>query len=192
MTAFVDWMLRNMTLANIQPPPASRAVVVTLIKRRGARVNTRVMLNQKQLLRQLRERYTGLLDVRVLDFEGMSFRAQIEAVRQSHILAGMHGAGLTHVLWLARQQYRVALVEIYNTKDEFCYKDLAALAGVRYFTWVADEAALNPEGGISVSPTNAKHVNYSPDPVAFLTLMSRAIDYVRGTGELGSVEHSDL
>ena len=38
----------------------------------------------------------------------------------------MHGAGLSHVLFLPRQTHRVALVEVFNTHDEFCFKVAAA------------------------------------------------------------------
>ncbi len=34
----------------------------------------------------------------------------------------MHGAGLSHVMFLPRQVTKVALVEVYNTMDEFCFK----------------------------------------------------------------------
>lgn len=44
----------------------------------------------------------------------------------------MHGAGLTHLLFLPDW---ASLFELYNCKDESCYRDLARLRGVNYVTW---------------------------------------------------------
>jgi len=118
--------------------------------------------------------------VRARITKGMSFRGQISVVRQSHVLAGIHGAGLTHLLWLPRHAGRVALVEVYNTMDEFCFKDLAALGGVEYFTWSASEKSLHPDDPADLRPDTAKQQNYSPDPNEFVALMAKAIAYVRG------------
>ena len=127
----------------------------------------------------------------------MTFREQISAVRQSHVLAGMHGAGLTHLLWLPRHAGRVALVEVYNTMDEFCFKDLAALGGVEYFTWSASEKSLHPDDPADLRPDTAKQQNYSPDPNEFVALMAKAIAYVRGGDDAATTRgqregHDDL
>lgn len=44
----------------------------------------------------------------------------------------MHGAGLTHLLFLP---VWASLFELYNCEDAACYRDLARLKGVNYVTW---------------------------------------------------------
>jgi protein O-GlcNAc transferase len=187
MTSFVDWMLRNMSLVDTAPVP--EVVVLTFVIRGGPNVKTRLLLNEPELLQRLGGNFGDAVKIQTVDFEGMSFREQVTIVRQSHILAGMHGAGLTHLLWLPRLKHRVAVVEIYNSRDEFCYKDLAALGGVKYFTWEGSETSLHPEGGVELTPTNAKHVNFSPDPREFVALMTRAVEHVLGNPTASGVPH---
>jgi protein O-GlcNAc transferase len=92
----------------------------------------------------------------------------------------MHGAGLSHVMFLPRQVTKVALVEVYNTMDDHCFKDLARLSDAEYFTWDPKQVdLLHPEQPVTVH--TAKHVNYRPDPVKFVDLVTQAIKHVRGT-----------
>ena len=42
----------------------------------------------------------GGVQVRRVEFSALSWRAQMELVASSDLLLGMHGAGLTHLLWL--------------------------------------------------------------------------------------------
>lgn len=62
----------------------------------------------------------------------MSFKDQLRITRNTEIFIGMHGAGLTHLLFLPRW---ASLFELYNCEDPNCYKDLARLRGVKYTTW---------------------------------------------------------
>lgn len=84
---------------------------------------------------------------------------------------------MTHVLFLPRQTHRVALVEVYNTMDQYCYKDLAKLADVAYFTWDARLEDLHPEKELNLH--TAKHINYRPDPDRFTALVAKAVAHVR-------------
>lgn len=62
----------------------------------------------------------------------MKFRDQLEISRNTDILIGMHGAGLTHLLFLPKW---ATIFELYNCDDPACYRDLARLRGVNYMTW---------------------------------------------------------
>lgn len=62
----------------------------------------------------------------------MPFEKQLEITHNSDIFIGMHGSGLTHMLF---QPHWGVAFEIYNCEDEGCYYDLARLRGVRYLTW---------------------------------------------------------
>jgi hypothetical protein len=72
-TSCVGWILRNMSLAELAPPPASQGgtVVVTFVTRGGPRVSTRLLRNEDELLKALSERFRGdELDIRRVDFDG--------------------------------------------------------------------------------------------------------------------------
>ncbi|VDP06822.1 unnamed protein product [Soboliphyme baturini] len=60
------------------------------------------------------------------------------------VFMSVHGSGLTHLLFLPDW---AAVVEIYNCGDKDCYKDLARLRGVKYFTW-EDESKLTLENSV--------------------------------------------
>ena len=50
------------------------------------------------------------------------FTKQLEVIRSTDILIGMHGAGLTHLLFLPAW---AAVFELYHCDDPECYSDLA-------------------------------------------------------------------
>lgn len=59
----------------------------------------------------------------------------------------MHGAGLTHVLFLPKW---ASLFELYHCEDPACYSDLARLRGVHYLTW-EDQSKLIQQDDVSFS-----------------------------------------
>ncbi|KAL3227322.1 hypothetical protein MRX96_048799 [Rhipicephalus microplus] len=91
----------------------------------------RRILNEDELLAAARK-LPGLSMRRVHFSHATEFRHPIEVMANTDVLIGMHGAGLTHVLF---QPDWAVLFEIYNCHDPVCYKDLARLRGVKYFTW---------------------------------------------------------
>ena len=56
------------------------------------------------------------------------FLSQVSITAGTDILVGMHGAGLTHLLFLPDW---AEVVELYNCDDVHCYQDLARLVGAR-------------------------------------------------------------
>ncbi|KOC65578.1 EGF domain-specific O-linked N-acetylglucosamine transferase [Habropoda laboriosa] len=117
---------------------------------------------------------------RVVYNKKVPFKKQLEITRNSDILIGIHGAGLTHLMFLPDW---AAVFEIYNCEDPGCYKDLARLRGVKYFTWentsklVQQDPGTHPDGG-----AHAKFTNYSFDVKEFLRVVSQAKDYVENHG----------
>lgn len=89
----------------------------------------------------------------------------------------MHGAGLTHLLFLPNW---ACLFELYNCEDPNCYKDLARLRGVHYVTWeqrdlvYPQDEGHHPEGG-----AHAKFTNYRFDASEFERLVAQAATEVR-------------
>ena len=56
----------------------------------------------------------------------------MQIIRNTDILVGIHGAGLTHLLFLPDW---AVIFELYDCQDPNCYKDLARLRGVKHITW---------------------------------------------------------
>lgn len=71
---------------------------------------------------------------------------QLEITRNTDIFIGMHGAGLTHVLFLPKW---ASLFELYHCEDPGCYSDLARLRGVHYLTW-EDDSKLTQQDEVSI------------------------------------------
>eukprot|EP00058_Branchiostoma_floridae_P014210 XP_002599698.1 hypothetical protein BRAFLDRAFT_119381 [Branchiostoma floridae] len=120
------------------------------------------------------------LEVRRVDYnwKKMSFPEQLKVTQNSDLLIGMHGAGLTHSLFLPDWG---VLFELYNCEDPRCYKDLARLRGVKYYTWEKQEKITQTEKGSHPSVgEHAKFVNYGFDPAEFMRIVQNAADYIQG------------
>lgn len=92
------------------------------------------MLNVDELVEmiQLNDSYA----VQKMVYErSTGFRHQLEVTRNTDVFIGMHGAGLTHLLFLP---VWASLFELYNCEDSSCYRDLARLRGTNYVTWEHD------------------------------------------------------
>ncbi|XP_075526517.1 EGF domain-specific O-linked N-acetylglucosamine transferase-like isoform X6 [Dermacentor variabilis] len=148
-------------------------VRVTLLSR-GTK--HRRILNEDELLAAARKLPDASVQ-RVHFNHATDFRHQIEVMANTDVLIGMHGAGLTHVLF---QPDWAVLFEIYNCDDPVCYKDLARLRGVRYLTW-ENTTKLRPEdeGHHPTLGAHAKFTNYHFSVNEFLRLLGMAIGHVK-------------
>ncbi|XP_063234785.1 EGF domain-specific O-linked N-acetylglucosamine transferase isoform X2 [Bacillus rossius redtenbacheri] len=136
----------------------------------------RKILNEDALIEEL-EKNPNYVVQRVTYNRNMNFRAQLERTHNTDVFIGMHGAGLTHLLFLPDW---AVVFELYNCEDESCYLDLARLRGVKYITW-KDKSKLfqqdqghHPDGG-----AHAKFTNYAFDQTEFSRLVGEAADHVR-------------
>lgn len=130
----------------------------------------RNVLNEDELIDRLKE--NDEYSVQKVNFNRyFPFLKQLEVIRNSDIFIGIHGAGLTHLLFLPPW---ATVIELYNCEDPNCYFDLARLAGIKYITWknkkklqqFMDE---NYQGG-----AHAKFANYSFDIEEFSNLVKEA------------------
>ncbi|XP_059485075.1 EGF domain-specific O-linked N-acetylglucosamine transferase [Neocloeon triangulifer] len=145
---------------------------ITVLSRKTA---YRQVLNEEALLEKLRQ--DDKFIVKKVEYSRkIPFPEQIAMTHNSDIFIGMHGAGLTHLLFLPDW---AVLFEIYNCEDEHCYKDLARLRGVKYMTWT-NSSAMNqqdeghhPDGG-----AHAKFTNYEFDPDEFVKKVNEAAEHV--------------
>ncbi|XP_062141503.1 EGF domain-specific O-linked N-acetylglucosamine transferase [Drosophila sulfurigaster albostrigata] len=169
--AFSEFILHRLQIP-YQPPLAKRKLRITYLSRR---TKYRQVLNEAELLAQLEDNED--YQVQRVSYERLSFSDQLAITRNSDILIGMHGAGLTHLLFLPNW---ACLFELYNCEDPNCYKDLARLRGVHYVTWEQTDLVYpqdeghHPEGG-----AHAKFTNYRFDAQEFGRLVAQAATQVR-------------
>lgn len=116
-------------------------VVVTFIERKG----TRKLIDQDTRIEALREQYHDAeVLIRVIDFAALPFTQQIQIVRSTDVLVGVHGAGLTHSLWLRKGS---AMVEILPEGFEHKgFRNLAGALGHNYFSTHTSKRKISRRG----------------------------------------------
>uniref|UniRef100_A0A4W6FEF5 EGF domain-specific O-linked N-acetylglucosamine transferase n=1 Tax=Lates calcarifer TaxID=8187 RepID=A0A4W6FEF5_LATCA len=169
--AFSQHVLHRLNI--LHHGPKEGRVRVTLLARS---TEYRRILNQVELVNALKT--VPLLEVSVVDYKykDVPFLEQLRITHNSDIFIGMHGAGLTHLLFLPDW---AVIFELYNCQDESCYRDLARLRGIRYVTWQKMDKVLPQDKGHH--PTLGDHpkfTNYSFDVGEFMRLVLEAADYV--------------
>ena len=118
---------RVLTFYDIEDSARGDRIVVTFIDR----VGTRNLVDQDQHLLEIKARLKNV-ELRVIDPGTLPFREQIRVIRESDVLIGVHGAGLTHSFWLRPGS---ALVEILpETLNHKGFRNIAGLLGQVYFS----------------------------------------------------------
>jgi len=160
-------------------PPLNHKLRLTLLDR--GQKGYRRILNIEDIVAALEA--SGLYTVRVARFShGFPFTSQLEIVANTDILAGVHGAGLSHALFLPEW---AQVVELYNCGDPSCYLDLARLRGVGYHTWpqALDHLVTKVEAGLGgkyeQGPAHLKFKNYRFNVQEVLSIMGRAREQAR-------------
>ncbi|XP_033745660.1 EGF domain-specific O-linked N-acetylglucosamine transferase-like [Pecten maximus] len=156
-----------------QQGPLKEKIRVTLLTRS---TKFRKILNQDELIAAMKT--IGEFEVRAVDYTwNMDFKDQMQISHNSDIFIGIHGAGLTHMLF---QPDWGVVMELYNCEDAGCYFDLARLRGVHYMTWEKkDKLDQEDEGHHPTLGAHAKFTNYGFDVEEFLRLVFKAADHVR-------------
>ncbi|KAK7074343.1 hypothetical protein SK128_004577 [Halocaridina rubra] len=146
---------------------------VTLLSRE---TQYRRILNQAELIRAL-EADKNFMVQKAEYSHSRDFRLQLQQDQWTDIFIGMHGAGLTHLLFLPDW---AVVFELYNCGDPNCYRDLARLRGVKYMTWENDnELTPEDEGHHPDMGAHEKFTNYKFSVQEFMRLMRKAAGYVR-------------
>ncbi|XP_051873757.1 EGF domain-specific O-linked N-acetylglucosamine transferase isoform X2 [Pristis pectinata] len=134
----------------------------------------RRILNQDELVKALKT--VSVFDVRVVDYKDIGFSEQLKITHNSDIFISIHGAGLTHLLFLPDW---AVIFELYNCEDDRCYLDLARLRGIHYMTWEKTDKVIPQDKGHH--PTLGEHpkfTNYSFDVTEFMRLVLSAAQKV--------------
>ncbi|KAI0390054.1 hypothetical protein F5Y17DRAFT_86989 [Xylariaceae sp. FL0594] len=126
-----------------------KPILLTFIKRS----ETRRLHGQWELIAKLRERNPRVV-VQVVDFAALSFAEQLRIARETDILVGVHGAGLTHLLFMRQNDGAVVEIQPENL-DHHGLEHPAGMRGLGYFrtrgkivpleAWTEEEEDL-PEG----------------------------------------------
>eukprot|EP00088_Acartia_fossae_P014200 TRINITY_DN17577_c0_g1_i6.p1 TRINITY_DN17577_c0_g1~~TRINITY_DN17577_c0_g1_i6.p1 ORF type:complete len:521 (-),score=65.65 TRINITY_DN17577_c0_g1_i6:60-1622(-) len=169
-TAFSQFILHRL---QIPMQPIKRKIRVTLLARN---TKYRRILNEDSLVKVLQNDYS----VQLARFDHRTdFKKQLETIRNTDLLVGIHGAGLTHLLFLPSW---AAVLELYNCGDPGCYSDLARLRGVKYATW-EDDTKLRSEEADPRQPykglAHQKFMNYRFDEVEFKRIVDNLAEQIR-------------
>lgn len=150
---------------------------VTLLLRGTA---YRRVLNENDLVNAMRS--DGSYDVTVVNYNlSVPFPRQLDITHNSDIFIGMHGAGLTHLLFLPDW---ASVFELFHCHDPRCYYDLSRLRGINYVTW-QDEAKLEMvDINWEYKAAHAKFANYRFNVGEFMRLLKEAESDVRRKLEL--------
>ncbi|XP_012511222.1 PREDICTED: EGF domain-specific O-linked N-acetylglucosamine transferase [Propithecus coquereli] len=169
--AFSQHVLHRLNIT--QEGPKDGKIRVTILARS---TEYRKILNQNELVNALKT--VSMFEVQIVDYKykELGFLDQLRITHNTDIFIGMHGAGLTHLLFLPDW---AAVFELYNCEDERCYLDLARLRGVHYITWRRQNKVFPQDKGHH--PTLGEHpkfTNYSFDVEEFMYLVLSAADHV--------------
>ncbi|KAG0725179.1 EGF domain-specific O-linked N-acetylglucosamine transferase [Chionoecetes opilio] len=172
--AFSRHLLHRLRVAGAeQTRGGDGRVHVTLLSRD---TKYRRVLNERELISALERNKTYI--VRRAEYSHkMDFRLQLQQDQWSDIFIGMHGAGLTHLLFMPTG--RSSLNCEYNCGDANCYQDLARLRGLKYLTWrdpsklTPEDEGHHPEGG-----AHEKFTNYRFNVEEFLALVGEGAAHV--------------
>ncbi|KAG4073071.1 hypothetical protein HA402_009490 [Bradysia odoriphaga] len=168
--AFSDHVLHRLQIP-LEQPKSDKILRITFLARR---TKYRQILNIDELVGELAK--DDSFQVQNISYEGIPFSQQLEITRNTDIFIGMHGAGLTHLLFLPKW---ASLFELYHCEDPGCYSDLARLRGVHYLTWEDQSKLIQEDDGHHPDGSHAKFTNYSFDRDEFMRLVNVAADYVR-------------
>lgn len=114
---------------NLEPHKAQKnsQVVVTYINRTGSRR----LVHGEEYFNRVASKYPHV-KVQSVDMAGLSLQKQLELIQGTDVLVGVHGAGLTHGMFLPPSS---AMVELLPHKlDHKGFRNMASLMDHEYFT----------------------------------------------------------
>ena len=131
----------------------------------------RRIINEDQMIEAL-NRENKFIVKKAVYGHNQDFTEQLKNDQWTDLFVGIHGAGLTHLLFLPDW---AVVFELYNCGDANCYKDLARLRGIHYITW-EDNSKLRPtdEGHHPNLGAHEKFTNYYFDIKEFIRLVHKA------------------
>ncbi len=109
------------------------------------RTGNRRLLDHDKLLAAVVAKYPHVR-AQSVDLATLSFAEQLRLVRETDILLGVHGAGLTHTMFM--RNGHGAVVEIRPASNDYRgFKNLAFMKGLHYFTAHGEQVPVGRGGG---------------------------------------------
>ncbi|XP_062521235.1 EGF domain-specific O-linked N-acetylglucosamine transferase-like [Corticium candelabrum] len=145
----------------------------------------RRILNEDELVDAMRS--DGSYDVSVVNYNySIPFLQQLSVTQNSDIFVGIHGAGLTHLLFLPDW---ATVFDLFHCHDRRCYYDLSRLRGVDYVTWEDEEKLEMVDINREYGGGYAKFSNYRFNVEEFMRLLKEAEAGVRRKLQLYNFSH---
>ena len=156
--------------ANDEPLADNRPLVLTFIDRK----EKRLLVDKEEYIATLKANFPDV-KIEVVNFAAFSFAEQLKIVGRTDILVGVHGAGLTHGMFLPRGSTLVEILPPGVTHKGF--RNMAKLLGHNHFS---SHATDRPD---QVKSGDWKYDDVFLEEARFMELMNVAIKsmYNRGT-----------
>ena len=159
--AYTQWVWASFNILNAQQPQSSSSSLLLWLSRQssvidprlafcddhffvcadwkhlGVRQLERIVSNEAEVVDALRHVSEPQLNVTVSDFNLLPFDEQLQQVVAADILAGPHGAGLTHLLFM-RDNTCVFELFVAGSENRLHYTNMASWRGLRYGSLSAD------------------------------------------------------
>lgn len=172
--AFSEHILHRLEIPE-ESPKSNRKVRITFLSRD---TKYRNVLNEKDLIKRISS--NNDYEVKRVHYDrNMKFSKQLEITRNSDVFIGIHGAGLTHLLFLPKW---ATIFELYHCGDPNCYLDLARIRGINYITW-EDEAFMESFDAGYKDGHHEKFRNYKFDEDEFGRLVAKAVKSVKNNND---------
>ena len=151
--------LRCQFLLNSHNQAPTKRVYIT---RKNAR--KRRVINENDLLPILKRS-----NFEIVDMDDITFEEQIELMSNVNFLISLHGAGLTHMIWMDKLG-SVLEIRARGDANNNCYFTLASELNLNYFYALADK--INPS-------LSTQKSDYLIDPICFETQLLLMVNHSR-------------
>lgn len=166
--AYTNRVMSAFNLLNYVPPIAPH--VTLLLRYRTAQKNVgRVLSNEAEIRAVLDD--GNMMTRSVLDLASMSFEAQLQVMRKTTVLVGVHGAGLMNIIFTADESILLEIHPYYRVDRHF--RHAARMSGRGYIAMRAQKE------GVRCTGTSDEIV---VDPAEFREVLSNTVRVARNFG----------
>ncbi|KAI9166287.1 glycosyltransferase family 61 protein [Paramyrothecium foliicola] len=174
---------------SIGDPPVRNTdspIIITFINRQRRRLR-----NQNALLSTVSK--NPRVRIRSVDFAAITLKEQLQIVQDTDILVGVHGAGITHAIFMREKLGAVVEIQPYELSDHYGFRNVANMRGLDYFRVHAQAVPstnnqVQPQGSAKQGTTNQpRRRDWHEDDIfieesRFLDIMDAAIKSMYNKG----------
>ncbi|KAL3851877.1 hypothetical protein ACJMK2_015576 [Sinanodonta woodiana] len=127
---FHKFFLRRFGIKDTKPLQCKKLLILFIWRR-----NYRKIKNEEELVLALRKFYLDH-DVQGIQLDAIPMKEQLQWITKTDVLIGMHGAGLSHILFLPQHAAVLELFPLYWTK--YTHRHFSAMSswrGLKYASW---------------------------------------------------------